>query len=180
MEKSGNDFLTGYVEHLVPLKEKSILLSKKIKIALLGAVLCAAVFGLSRLPIPSGIVPVLLVGIAVLLWYLWQFTSVEYEYTIVEGEMEIEVIYGKSRRKHFYTVPRGKFEKIAKVNGKEYTLSDFPNIKKEVFCASTRTGENTCYAIVAEEGGNKALLFFEMTPKAEKALRTYHRSAFTL
>ncbi len=180
MENSGNDFLTGYVEHLVPLREKSILLSKKIKIVLLGAVLCAATFALSFLSLPGGVIAVLLVGIASLLWYLWKFVSIEYEYTIADGEMEIEVIYGKSRRKPFYTVPRGKFEKIAKVAGKEYTLSQFPGVKKEVFCASTRTGENTWYAIVAEEGGAKTLLFFEMTPKAEKALRTYNRSAFTL
>ncbi len=180
METNGNDFLTGYVEHLVPLKEQSILLSKKIKIVLLIAALCGVTFALSFLSLPGGVVPVLLIGIACLFWYLWQFVSIEYEYTIADGEMEIEVIYGKSRRKKFYTVPRGKFEKIAKVNGKEYTLSDFPGIKKEVFCASTRTGENTWYAIVSEEGGAKTLLFFEMTPKAEKALRTYNRSAFTL
>ncbi|MBR5294980.1 MAG: hypothetical protein IKU24_00140 [Clostridia bacterium] len=180
MENKGNEFFTGYVEHLVPLKEKSILFSKKIKIVFLAAGLLVALYGLSLSPLPESISALLLVGGIFLIGYLFRFTSVEYEYTILEGEMQFEVIYGKSKRKPYYTVPRGKFEKLSKVGEKDVSISDFHGVTKEVFCASTRGGENTWYGIVSEEGGAKTLVFFEMTPKAQKALSTYHRSAFTL
>ncbi len=179
MENFGNDFGTGYVEHLVKLQEKSVLLSKYLKLTGLFVLLLALIIGLSFLPLPDGVIPILFVGALALLWYLSRFVSVEYEYTILDGEITFEVIYGKTQRRHFYTVPRGKIEKIAPVNGKNISPSNFHGVNREVFCASRRDGENTYYAIVREEGGEKTLLFFEMTPKAEKALKMYYRSAFS-
>ena len=48
----------------------------------------------------------------------------------------------------------------------------------EIFCAAKMDNPKTWYAIIKEENGEKTLLFFEVTEKAEKALRFYAGRAF--
>lgn len=180
MEHNGNEFLPNFVEHLVPLQEKNMVFPKKMGIVSLAAALSALVIvgSFSFLQILAGLVPFLLLGIAFLVWYLWRFVSVEYEYTILGGEMSFEIIYGRRQRKKYYTAPIAKMEKIAPVGERNLSIRDFSQVTREVFCASTRTGDRTWYAIVSEEGGGKTLLFFEMIPKAEKVLRFQNGRAF--
>ena len=181
MSMSGNEFLPNYVEYICPLQEKKILLPKKLGIVFLGVFLLFALFFASTfsfLKFFGGMIPFVLLGIGVLLWYLWRFVSVEYEYTILGGEISFEVIYGRRQRKPYYSAKLQKVEKLAPLNGQDITASSFPGVTKELFCASTRKNPNTWYALIQEEGGGKTLLFFEICAKAEKALRFYSPRAF--
>ena len=181
MSNNGNEFLPNYVEHLCPLQESKMLFSKKLGITSLALLLLCGVFyatTFSFLQFFGGMIPFALLGIGFLVWYLWRFVSVEFEYTILGGEISFEVIYGRRQRKPFYTAKLQSVEKIAPVNGKEIKANSFPGVTRELFCASTYSNPNTYYAIIQEEGGGKTLLFFEVSQKAEKALRFYAGRAF--
>lgn len=182
MSQNGNEFLPNYVEHLVPLQEKRVILPRKLAViglaVFLTLALAVAVVTTKFLQYFGGGIFLLLLGIMVLTWYLWRFASIEYEYTIMGGEISFEVVYGRRQRKHFYSAKLNRVEKLAALNGKKVTKEDFQGVTREVFCASTMNNPNTWYAIVKEENGEKTLLFFEVTTKAEKTLRFYAGRAF--
>ncbi len=181
MASGGNEFLPNYVEHLVPLQETRLILPKKL--AIIGFIL-VLVFGVavastvSFLQFFGGLIFILLLGIAILAWYLWRFVSIEYEYTILGGEITFEAIYGRRQRKKYYFAPLKNIEKLAPVNGKTVTKESFQGVTRQLFCASKMTNSRTWYAIIKEENGEKTLLFFEVTEKAEKTLRFYNQRAF--
>ncbi|MBE6712754.1 MAG: hypothetical protein E7580_04445 [Ruminococcaceae bacterium] len=181
MANNGNEFLPNYVEHLVPLQEKKYVTPKKLGIIALAIVLTLGVIAatiLSNLQLLGGLIFFLLLGIAVLVWYLWRFVSIEYEYTILGGEISFEAIYGRRQRKPYYSAQLKRIEKLAPVGGKFVSKADFQGVTREVFCAAKMNNPKTWYAIVKEENGDKTLLFFEVTEKAEKALRFYNGRAF--
>lgn len=178
---NGNEFLPNYVEHLVPLQEKKMLRGKKIGIVLLGVfLLVLLIFAttVSFLQFLGQFIPFFLLGIAVLVWYLWRFVSVEFEYTISGGEITFDVVYGRRQRKPYYSAKISKMETIAPLVQKDLSAERISGATREVFCASSRQNPATWYAVVAEEGGGKTLLFFEMTAKAEKVLRFHNARAF--
>ena len=181
MATGGNEFLPNYVEHLVPLQEKRLVLPKKLGLIALAVFLVVGVMTatiVTNLALLGGVVFLLLLGIMILVWYLWRFVSIEYEYTILGGDLSFEVIYGRRQRKKFYSTHLKNIEKLAPVDGKPVTKENFRGVTREVFCASKMENPRTWYAIIKEEGGEKTLLFFEVTDKAEKALRFYNSRAF--
>lgn len=180
MAGNGNEFLPNYVEHIVPLKENKLLLPKK-----LGLIAFAIVMVLVSLymifiakPIFAGLGAVVLILISFVIWYLWRFVSIEYEYAIHQGEMVFDVVYGRRQRKHYYTAVLKNVEKIAKLQNGDVPEADRRDVAKEVFCASKKNGPYVYYALVREADGTKTLLFFEATEKGEKVLRFYNARAF--
>ena len=181
MATNGNEFLPNYVEHLVPLQEKRLILPRKLAVIGLAIALTALVAvaaTVSFLQFLGGAIFILLLGIMILVWYLWRFASIEYEYTISGGEITFEVIYGRRQRRTYYSTHLKNIEKLAPVDGKTVTKESVQGVTREVFCASKMSNPKTWYAIVKEENGEKTLLFFEVTEKAEKALHFYAGRAF--
>ena len=164
-----NGYSSSFVEHLVSLKEKSLLLPKKIAIVGLGALLAgiSVALGFTVLQKLPAVLPIALILIGYLIWFLWRFVSVEYEYSILQGEISIDVIYGCRQRKSLYTTPLSKIEKLGYA-----AKGDFRDTADQtVFAASEKSNPNTVWALVREDGGSKTLLYFELTEKAEKAIR---------
>ena len=180
MASGGNEFLPNYVEYLVPLEEPKQVLPKKLGIIALGCVLIIALFCLilfSGLQFLGGLILFLIFGIAAVMWYLWRFVSIEFEYTILQGEMSFDIIYGRRSRKPFYSTPIRNMEKISSPASPSHA-SDLAAADKTVFAACRMDNPNTRYAVVREENASRTLLYFEITEKAEKSLRFYNSKAF--
>ena len=120
----------------------------------------------------------LMILISFVVWYLWRFVSIEYEYAVHQGELSFDVVYGRRQRKHYYTAVLRNVEKIAKLENGRVPEADKNGVNKEVFCASKYTSPYARYAIVREDNGTKTLLIFEVTEKGEKVLRFYNARAF--
>ena len=103
----GNEFLPNYVEHLVPLQEKRLVRPKKLGLIGLGVALVlglgVATFAIPTLQYFGGAIFLMLLGILILMWYLSRFVAIEYEYTILGGELSFEVVYGRRQRKNVHT-----------------------------------------------------------------------------
>lgn len=180
MAGNGNEFLPNYVEHIVPLKETKLILPKKLALIAFAVVIILLSLGFIFIakPIFAGLGAVVLILISFVIWYLWRFVSIEYEYAVHQGEMSFDVVYGRRQRKHYYTAVLNRVEKIAKLENGEVPAADRNAVDRVVFCASKKTSPYARYAIVREENGTKTLLYFEVTEKGEKVLRFYNGRAF--
>ena len=179
MAGNGNEFLPNYVEHLVPLQENRLILPRKLGLIALAVALVLGL-GVAVITTPflqyfGGGIFLLLLGIMILIWYLSRFAAVEFEYTVLGGEINFEIIYGRRQRKKYYSAKINRFEILAPVAGKALKKDDFQGVTREVFCAAKMDNPRTWYAIVNEENGEQTLLFFAVTDKAEKVLR-FHNS----
>jgi len=174
----GNDFLPNFVEYITPLKEGKYIWPRRLTILgiIAGIVLAGLILVLFKMQILAGLVPIFFVVVAILGWYLWRFASVEYEYTVLQGEISFDVIYGRRQRKKMYSTPIRNIECICYVKDRAPQMQ---GIEREIFMASYMKKDNTAYAVVREENGTKTLFYFEMIEKTEKALRFYNSGAFS-
>ncbi len=179
MAGNGNEFLPNYVEHIVPLQEKKLILPKKIGIIFAAIFLVFVVLALIlTFNAIAGLGAVLLILVAYVIWYLWRFVSIEFEYTVIQGELSFDIVYGRRQRKKYFSTPISKIEKFGKMENGEVPQADLQGVEREVFCAAKKTNPNTRYALLKDQDGKKVLLYFEITEKAEKVLRFHNSRAF--
>jgi hypothetical protein len=174
--RADSGFLPNYVEYITPLKEKKYIMPRRFTIlGIIIALYAIACLLPAMINILTPFLPVLLILVSFVSWYIWRFASIEHEYVINHGEITIDAIYGRRQRKKIYTAALKNMEIVAPANG---AAPKAEGITREVFAASKLSNSNTWYAIINEEKGGKTLLYFEMIEKAEKALRFYHSAAF--
>ena len=172
-----SQYNSNYVEYLVPMKNNKSLLLKKAGIILLAIALsvAGASFILSTPFVPIMVIYLVLVGI--LTWYLWQFVSIEFEYSIVMGEMEMDIIYGQRHRKKL-ACAKIKDMTIIAPYAKEYEQQmSASDINKTIFAAGDIKSPDTYFCIYNDEKNGKTLLFFEATRKTLDIMKFYNSSA---
>lgn len=88
-------------------------------------------------------------------YYLLSEMSVEYEYTFINGEIDIDKIVGKRKRVNLVTLDAGKFEDFGVYNEDTPEKPD-----ATLFLCSDNTGEGEYYAdLTTEEYGETRLIF---------------------
>ena len=103
---------------------------------------------------------VLVIGAIYGAYYLLTGCYTEYEYTVTNGELDVDKIAGRRKRSHLLTVPVSKFTGF----GVYTDQTDDPS-NVTLFLCSDNTGENAYYAdFTTEEYGTARLIF---TPNGE-------------
>ena len=102
--------------------------------------------------------------------YLMSFLNVEYEYVYTNGELDIDIIYNRSRRKRLFSTIVKDFEIMAHVDDKTHTHA-FGGAQETINCHSGEVGPNT-YAFLATIKGKRAKVIFEPNDKMLKAIGT--------
>lgn len=93
-------------------------------------------------------------------WYiafrLIQGQNVEYEYAFTSGELDIDKVIARRKRKRLLSVSVRNFGKFAPLSTQYYNdfYRSLPTID-----ASTGTGENTYFVVFNKDGEKKCLLF---------------------
>lgn len=92
-------------------------------------------------------------------WYLFTGLSVEYEYIVTNGEMDVDRIVAQRRRKRLATVRFRDMEIMAPLNGEH--RREFENASLKLVDASASPLEKAAYGIVAhtEKLGEIKLVF---------------------
>ncbi|MCD7778880.1 MAG: DUF6106 family protein [Clostridiales bacterium] len=98
------------------------------------------------------------------------FLNKEYEYTFVDGEIDIDVIYNRSRRRRVFTGSVQEFEIIAHFTDRA-NLDFYKNYKLKDFSGGT-VSDNT-YVFVASYKGKKSRIVIEPNDKLLEAMRQY-------
>ena len=122
--------------------------------------------------------PVVLVLLAVAVWFFMRYTNLEYEYAIVSGEFHMSVIYGGRKRKELFCVRISEMSRITNcVNG---SAPEAEKAQKVYSCISAPDAKNICYALFKSQEGQNCAVYFEATKKALSIMKFYNSSAYAV
>lgn len=142
-----------YAEYMVSKKTDGVTMVKKGLIGVGGAAAAALFFLFFFAMFPLNLAGVAL--IFYLTYLLMTNLDVEYEYILSSGEMDVDKIMGKRKRKRLVTAPIGDFTAFGK-------LSDAPGEAEgcTTVLADSGTGEGAYFAdFVHKSAGNVRIIF---------------------
>lgn len=116
--------------------------------------------------IPS-IAPLLAAGVIFLAYYLNGMLNIEYEYIYTNGELDIDCIYAKSKRKRLFSANARDFEVMAHVEDKEH-IHDFDSAQVVKDYSSGKVTENS-YAFLYTHNGKRTKFIIEPNETILKA-----------
>ena len=102
--------------------------------------------------------------------FLMSYLNVEYEYVYTNGELDIDIIYNRARRKRLFSTVVKDFEIMAHVEDKTYAGA-FGGAQEIINCHSGEIGPNT-YAFLTTIKGKRSKVIFEPNEKMLKAIST--------
>lgn len=161
----------NYAEYLVKRCDSKILLTKISLVLLAFVIVVAIVVFLSAFP--WAMLP-LCVGTMALIWFLWRFTCVEYEYIIVSATVEVHRIFGERSRSKLFEIKTSDIEKVA-------PLSAHPEISGQKFVEVTditsgKAKDETYFVLYNCEGG-KGIIYLNVIKKTLDVFKYYRASA---
>lgn len=95
----------------------------------------------------------------------------EYEYALTNGEIDIDVIIDKKKRKKIFTANCKEFEVLEKINGSHYRQYA-GKVTKTIKAVSSMKAEDIYYFVLYREK-DKIMVYFEPDDKMIKAIKTY-------
>ena len=98
----------------------------------------------------------LLVGIGWLAWYAITSMNVEYEYTVTNGDIDIDQIIGKRKRKRLVSVPHTRIESLFPYSEQALAGKNFDRI---VMVASHKSAVTWCFTYRSKKSGHTLVLF---------------------
>ena len=103
-------------------------------------------------------------------YWVMGFLNVEYEYIFTNGELDIDVIYNRTRRKRMYSGGVSNFEVMAHVDDKNHS-GDFNSAQETKNYSSGVTTDDT-YAFLTTYKGKRVKIIFEPNEMMLKAIST--------
>ena len=149
---------------------------------ILYAVAVAVIIGVA-LP---GMVPLFAlvpVTLWIIVYFTWRYVSVEYEYSIISGELTFSKIYGGRSRREVMKMRVRDASLIAPLDGDVYSAKATAyQPEKEFSAVSSMTAPDIYFMLFEledEKTGkkNRAIFYFEATAGALKACRFYNQAA---
>lgn len=155
-------------EHMVSRKLTGLQWVQRILIILASALL--ALLGMAYLG-QFGV----LVAAGVLYGGYWLFNSfnVEYEYSLTNGELDVDKIVNRKKRKRLLTVDCRKFEIMAHVQDTAHKAElQSGNIQTKLDVSSAANYGHAYFCIFSDEKKGRVRLIFEPTEKMLTAIKT--------
>lgn len=140
---------------------------------------CIVLLVLSSLVYPflMGFGGLVFAGIIYATYILFRNLNEEYEYIFTNGEVDIDVIRGKSSRKRKICIKPSGVELIAKTTGGLYeSYKRNSQIGKKLDCSDGNLQQS--YFAVVNANGVKNLVIFSPSERLVEALRPYLRDKF--
>lgn len=139
-----------YTEQLIKKQTDAKDILKKVGLIALTVLSVLLVF-----VIPVGIIlPVVMIVIDVL---MFRNLNVEYEYVFVNGDLDIDKIMNKARRKRMFSVDADQMELLAPAGAVE--LMQYKKIKTYDYTSGKENAE--IYVLIASNKGEKCKILFE-------------------
>ncbi len=106
------------------------------------------------------------VGIIYGAYKLYSFLSVEYEYILTNGTMDIDKIIAKSSRKRVLSFEVASVQRLEKYNPNAKPVGDY----KSTVIACNETDEDAYFMVVDKETGGKHLVVFSPDERMRNAM----------
>ena len=135
----------------------------------IGIVLAILVLNMAIMITPVGNFVFVTLGLSIFAAYhIMGFFNVEYEYVLTNGELDIDIIYNKARRKRLFSTQLGKVEVFAHYENANFT-GQFNSAQDTKDFTSGNRGGNT-YAFLIQLKTRKTQVLIEPDEKMLKAL----------
>ncbi len=170
-----NEF-ANYFEYAVDAKVEGKLLRNRI-LLIIGYILYAIVFMV--LVFASKLLPLgafVVVTTAIIVFFTWRYVNIEYEYTIVKGEMTFSKIFGRRSRRDFLKVRIQDMSHFAPYRDEYKAIAD--SAAKKYYAVSSMSSPDIYVGIFKEPKSNDtSVVFFEATSKCVKLAKFYNNAA---
>ncbi len=113
---------------------------------------------------------------AMIAFISWRFVCIEYEIVFSSGELVLTVIYGKSIRRTWLTVPINSIYEIGIYDDPAYEKLCKTSLQKNHIAVSSMSAETIYYALF-DDGKDHCALYFEVDDRAISYLRRENSSA---
>lgn len=163
-----------FIERIYTRKKTGTDMAKIAGIMVLYFVLIAVVllFG-GAVEFLLSLIPLILVGGAFGAWWLITSLNKEFEYVVTKGDLDIDTITARRRRKRTYAVKAKDIEIMAACSSDEYkSMSKQPNLKILNLAAVVDDPKN--WFIVSQYSGARTMVIISAD---EKVVRNIHRHA---
>ena len=166
--------IDSFIEYMIKAKKTGPVIFRQILIVF-GCifVLMAVTFVFLILPpVAINFWPIFMAGVIYLAYRLLASLDVEYEYILTNGELDVDKITNKKRRKRLMTIHCKSFTAFAKVGDKEF-LSEENGEFSKVIDASAKSSALEDYYAVFYKNGQKIQLIFNPTQKMIESFKIY-------
>lgn len=160
-----NDIFNEQLVERKPNKSDTI---KKVGIAAAGVVL--VFLALSIQVLQAFLIPILAAVIFGVVFMMRRF-NVEYEYVFTNGELDVDKIINKSKRKRALSFHVSNIEVMVPVNNKDYARE----VEKfdKLYDFSSGTVQDNTYAAICDTNGQRLKIIIEPNEKMFDAIRAY-------
>lgn len=128
----------------------------------IGIVVLAVVAGIAAILFIPSIGLFLAAGIGYGAWYLLGQRNVEFEYALTNGELDIDRIVARRRRKRIFSAHAKEFEMVAPQKS-VYWSKEYRELKKVLDTTAGKEAEGVWF-IVTPIGGTRGVVLFQPTP----------------
>lgn len=162
-----------FMEKIVEKKKTPKDMAIRIGIVLAALLLVMILMDVSfRYPQITGISPLLWIGAVYGAFYLVRSRNIEYEYIVTNGDLDIDMIVAKRKRKRIFSANCKDFDILARYRGTHYERS-MDEIKNRIEAVSTMQAEDI-YFIVLNYKGERTIVFFQPTEKMLDSFRKFN------
>ncbi len=112
-----------------------------------------------------------------LIFFTWRYVSVEYEFSIHAGELQIASIYGGLSRRDIFSCRVQELKVIAPWDEAGKQAAEAAGISRRILLVSGEDKPGIYYAIHGE-GAGQTLLVFETCEKSRHLLRYHNKEAY--
>lgn len=153
-----------YIEHLIKRKKTAASIALKVLLITLTVITVLAMF-----IIPYAMIIVLIMAFAD--FYFLPMTDLEYEYTYIRGELDIDKIMGKQKRKNAKRCDLSTMEIFAPTNS--HALDSYKNRNYKVRNFSTLNSDAKTYSLFLHTGSELEQIIFEPNEEMVEAIKLY-------
>ena len=163
---------------VAPKKEGKYRLKRTLLICAYAVLIMTLVALLASFPALTPVFALSLVFMCIVVFFTWRFVSVEYEYSIVSGEVTFSEIYGGRTRRKILTFRLKDCAMIVPAQDRLQAEKAELYGAVHTYSALITAGSPDAYIAAFEnEKKEKCLVYFEATEKALKICRFYNPSA---
>jgi len=110
-------------------------------------------------------------GIIYLMYYLITSRDVEYEYIVTNGDLDVDKIVSKRKRKRIFSANCKEFDVVARLNSDKYD-HEARNIKNRLELVSSMKSPDIYFATLNYKG-ERTIIFFEPSEKMLNSFKTF-------
>lgn len=166
--------MDSFIEYMIQQKKSASVTLKKLAIYF-AALIMSLIVSIVMLIFPSILIGFMPMAVVLIFFIAYRITTsfdIEFEYILTNGELDIDKITHKRRRKRLLTVHSKSFTCFAKVGDKEHTEEENDTFAK-VIDASAKSKNYDDYYAVFFKNGQKVKLIFNPTQKMIDIFRIY-------